>query len=290
MRIGRGIPQFSLSVFLVLGIFLAGSALGCKSKKIKKSKLLIQEENLVSFQIYPREVDRIFKPTRITIAPDSCRGFTGEDFRLLFSSLRDQNPSLFGSKDRPVFPIGSELVTFVEEIQRSIATVEGYPEFLFFIWKEDDPMNPFTRIRRTTFYLFCEKDRMSLVFGEWKKDIAFQKQYTFSEWITAPRFQVQQTGKKRFFLVDNVDERIQFNVERVENQSVIYHDWILLYKTGAKLPSYLTNPNPANKKNNSGTKLDSLGERFKTLEELKRNGLINEEEYNQKRKELLDSL
>lgn len=257
--------------------------------------MVLQERNIASFQIFRAETDRIFRETGITIAPDSCRGFGVDDFRFLFHSIRDENPTLFGRKDRPVFPTGIDLTHFSEKIYSAITNTEGYPEFLFFVWKEDDSLNPYTRIRRTSFYLFCEKDRLSIIFGEWKRDIIFQNHYNFADWITAPRFKVKESSKQRFYLLENSQDRLQFNSERINNRPVTFYDWILMYKLGTRLPSIESPKNESGQNPDRTTtqpenSLNRLGERLKVLEDLKGKGLISEEEFKSKRKEILDSL
>jgi hypothetical protein len=263
--------------------------ISCASLGSPRAKLILQEKNLVAFEMPEGEISRIFSKVNGIPKLSTCKNFNNRDLQYLFRSLRDENPSLFGRKDRPVFPTGIELENFNQKILSAIQNSERTPEFLFFVWKEDDSLSPYTRIQRTSFYLFCEKDSLSIIIGEWKRDIVFQNQYTWSEWITASHFVYENPEKQRLFIIESFQDRVQFNAERNAGETKVYQDWVNVYREKVpidkQVPIITGESKPTSEKSNS-----KLSERLQTLEDLKKKGLIDEREYKEKRKELLDSL
>jgi hypothetical protein len=278
-------------IFIRLSLLILFSYLfiGCSSFGSSKAKLILQEKNLVAFEIAEEDLPRVFSKLESKPQLSSCKNFDNRDLQYLFRSLRDENPSLFARKDKPVFPTGIALENYNKKILTAIKNAERSPEFLFFVWKEDDSLDPFTRIQRTSFYLFCEKDHLSIIIGDWKRDIVFQNQYTWSEWITASRFIYEKPDKQRLFIIDSFQDRIQFNAERISEDTIVYHDWVNLYRE--KVPANKQIPKETkNTKSDPDLSKNKLSDRLETLEDLKKKGLINEDEYRKKRKELLDSL
>lgn len=263
----------------------------CAGLETKKAKLILQEKDLVSFEIKPESVPLIFSRLESPPQLTACNKVTSGELEYLFRSLRDENPSLFARKDKSIFPTGNNLQIYNRKILNSIASSESKTPVLFFIWKEDDSLDPYTRIQRTTFYLFCEKNSMSLIFGEWKRDMVFQNQYTWSDWISASRFTYELTDKQRLFILDGFQDRVQFFAERKGNDTIVYHDWVKLYDDQVpqanQIPQGLLSSDEKKENNKSN---NSLSDRLQTLEELKNKGLINDQEYQEKRKQLLDSL
>lgn len=255
-------------------------------QNFERTKMVLREQNLVAYQISKSEEKQILSelPFQTQITP--CSWLENEEIRFFFHSIRDENPSLFGRKDRPVFPVGRELTLFSEKIQQVVQynSAEGY--LYFFIWKEDDDLNPFTRIRRTTFYFFCSLDeqnnkKLNAVFGEWKKDIAFQNQFTFSEWIATPRFTIRPSNRERFFILEGAATKMGFQNILFNQERITYPDWIVYYPNGLPSGGVFTSI-PLNQ--------SSIEERLKTLEELRKKKLITEEEYKEARQRILNSL
>ncbi|MCC5815030.1 MAG: SHOCT domain-containing protein [Leptospira sp.] len=274
---------------IILLTFLLFLLNGCASFGNPRAKLILQEKNLVAFEMAEEEIPRIFSKIDVIPKFSTCKNFSNRDLQYLFRSLRDENPSLFGRKDRPVFPTSVALENFNQKILTAIQNSERSPEFLFFVWKVDDSLDPYTRIQRTSFYLFCEKDSLSIIIGEWKRDIVFQNQYTWSEWITASRFTYDNPEKQRLFIIDSFQDRVQFNAERKAGETKVYQDWVNIYRekvpADKQVPKLTGDSKPTSEESKS-----KLSERLQTLEDLKKKGLIDEREYKEKRKELLDSL
>ena len=250
--------------------------------------MVLEDRNLVAFQLSDPELSQVLPSESVKMGLGNCEFLKLEDVRFLFHSIRDENPSLFGRKDRPAFPTGVQLSNFGEKILQAVreSQTKG-PPFLFLVWKEDDSLNPHTRIRRTSFYFFCESQKVHVVFGEWKKDIVFQNHFTFSEWITSPRFKIQPTDKERFFILESARNHIGFHIMNQGGQKAIYPDWIVFYP--GKIPPDATVFSGGSENQNESQQRNPK-ERLKILEELRKEGLITESEYQERRLEILKEL
>lgn len=273
---------------------------GCKSAPLpKKAILVFQDPQLVGFRLSSGEVDRVFAGSGVVPAYRNCRAFTDSDIRSFFGSLLMQNPSLFARKDDPLFPRGAGLTQFVGQIRQTLDQDEN--PFWFFVRKEDDSLAPFTRIRRTSFYLFCEKNRISVIFGEIQKDITFQNQYTFSEWISAERFLIRPSDKPRIKIAERATSQVDYNNEFGSTGGIVFYDWLNYYNLPVSksfssdnpthpLDKSSDRPEDKNTVNVPEHKQTDIEDRLRILEDLKKKGLVTEPEYNRKRKEILDSL
>lgn len=275
-------PITKLGIPLSFAIFLIFS---CATNKETRAKLVLQESNLASFSLSEEEVERIFANSGLSIAPTGCQHLREEDLNYLFGSLQVLHPSLFQRKGEPLFPIGEELQSFSKQVLNSIQSLEGKPLFLFFVWKQDDDLAPNTRILRTSFYLFCENKRTSIILGELEKTIAFQNQYSFVEWVSAPRFTIEPSTEERILILKTSKDRISFHKERLGQNAGSFQNWINLYQD-----PIAPKPNPSINHPETTSPKDSIENRLRTLERLKEDGLITEQEYNKKRSEILDSL
>lgn len=275
-------PISKLGIPLAFAIFLFSQ---CATNKETRAKLILQESNLASFSLSEKEVERIFAKSGLSIAPSDCQHLREADLNYLFGSIRVLHPSLFQRRGESLFPIGSELQSFSKEILTGIQSLEGKPLFLFFVWKQNDDLAPNTRILRTSFYLFCENKRTSIILGELEKSIIFQNQYSFIDWVSAPRFTVEPGGDEQVEIYELNKDRVFFHKERLGQNGGSFQNWINLYQDPVA-----PKPNPSISQPDTISPKDSIENRLRTLERLREDGLITEQEYNSKRREILDSL
>ena len=138
-------------------------------------------------------------------------------------------------------------------------------KILYIITMRPDPLSPYTRIYRNSFYCFSDGNSLNFVFGEIEQNIDFQNQYSSRDWNYLQLFAIQPLKatvvlEKEFYILNEIDNKV-------------YNNWL-------KVPYVKTNSQTD----------DSLAEKLNKLKILYEKGLIDEKSYRKKVEQLLEDL
>lgn len=194
-----------------------------------------------------------------------------------------------------------ETVLEITPVIRDILKEENKGKTFFFVVKEEDNLSPYSRIFRTTFYLNRDGNILQMVFGEVNNNINFGTQFSFQDWANPNFFKLVCDKKKVILLEGNLASSFQFkkdsscgdnNVLSKQDldsklESLTNYKWILVDLEKAEILS--------KEKNSQGEKEDnktrkSREMRLKELKDLYKKGLINEDDYEMKKAEVLGEL
>jgi len=171
----------------------------------------------------------------------------------------------------------------------------------FLVVKEEDNLSPYSRIIRTTFYLNRDGNILQMIFGEVDNNINFGTQFSFQDWANPNFFKLVCDKKKVILFEGNLASSFQFKKDSscADNnalskqdldsklESLTNYKWILVDLEKAGILS--------KEKNSQGEKGDSKTRksremRLKELKDLYQKGLINEDDYEMKKAEVLGEL
>lgn len=157
----------------------------------------------------------------------------------------------------------------------------------FIVIKENDDLAPYTRILRTSFYFYCDQESIISYYGEIRDSMSYQAPYTFNDWVNAPLFQIVPNEKSRITFIERNGYKANLLTKTLNGKN-LYLDGIQWKKT-SQLSNSFDKKNETNSNSNSDKKSE-IEERLETLNNLKRKGLISEQEYIEKRKKIIDEL
>ncbi|WCL49440.1 hypothetical protein [Leptospira sp. GIMC2001] len=298
-----------IQIIYLIFISAIGFLQGCKTFT-SQPKLILSEDYLAGFEIHPLELKENFAEVQDIIQPTSCKNISKQNVRDSLSSLLIKNPSVFRDKPKPLFPSGKNLDEIANSIYSNlqlhlkietgtedstqesnsikIFTKNNTTYMYYFIFKEDDDLQPFTRILRTNFYFFCENHKMNIIFDEIKENIIFQNQYTWSDWINVSRFVVKANSKERLSINEKSTIIAHFKNRKSADQNITFPDWIVFDfdhdGSNIEKKNAIAKEKPIDEKNKT------IEDRLNLLKHLNKKGLITNEEYKLKRKEILDSI
>ncbi len=159
------------------------------------------------------------------------------------------------------------------------------------VWKEDDPLSPYTKILRTSQLLVTGEDQtMHLVHLELRANISFLSQYTFESWALLssepilPSIKPELKAKKGSF-------KMSLYHTETQGKKKVYGRWIVVGEESfLPKPLYTVMPTEEEIEDNLQKPNQTPSNRLEELESLKKKNLITEPEYKQKRQEILNSL
>lgn len=194
-------------------------------------------------------------------------------FPIQKSNLRDFFLNLFYSKNNNLYSDRKFLINddIADKILDKIFEELKVGNIIYIIYKREDPIAPYTRIYRTIFNIQISSERITVEFIEIDKNIIFGNQYLYSDWASF-RDDSECNYKNNVFLAKNLDF---VNVIQSELCKKNLYNSFQLYISPISQPV---------KKGDSNAE-DKLNE----LNNLYKNGLINETEYNRLRNKILDN-
>jgi hypothetical protein len=184
--------------------------------------------------------------------------------------------NIFYYKSNPIFSQKIYIFDTVksEKIASILLDLRGSSDSLLLVFKREDPMAPYSRIYRTSIKVTFSMNSIKLEFMEIDKYFIFGNQYTFAEWSYIPE-EFECNYKNNLFFNNSINYVL--SVESQECKNNLYHDFIIYFND-------IINPNKI--KNNS----KSIQERIMILEELLKNKVISDLEYQKLRGEILKNL
>jgi len=281
------------SSFLIL-------ALDCISSEKRDMNLLEQDDNYAIFQLGENEGLRLQKSIfaiqdlKFIVENDEKTIWNQDQIQSVFRSTLVVQASLLSNSPSQIFSKKESYLNLSLTIaQRIELNKNSTPSPIYFVViKENDDLAPFTKILRTSFYLFVEQGKIYIYFGEIRESISFLMPYTFSDWISSPNFTISQKSKSRITYIENklIEGELLTTIDK--NEKEFYLDAIKWSLKQTQNDKSNLSENVKNKGSKNGLFNPSKDpeSRLLLLEDLKRKGLITIKEYQSKRKEILDEL
>lgn len=183
-------------------------------------------------------------------------------------------------------------------ILKDILSPANKNKTFFIVVKEEDKLSPYSRIFRTTFYLNRNESTLQIIFEEIDTNINFGTQFTFSDWANPSFFKVVCKKEKPLSFSGKLETAFQFKKDsscedkiiipsksvdkKMENQ-INYH-WILVnlekaVEANKGIPIEIGKERPKGRE-----------KRLKELQDLYKKGLINKDDYEIKKAEVLGEI
>ncbi|PJE05013.1 MAG: hypothetical protein CK427_01195 [Leptospira sp.] len=278
---------YLLSVILVLD---------CTSSQNREMKLIDQDESFAIFELSNKEAlsfqESISSSTISETILESKSEWNPISIEALLKSTLVVQASLFISNPSKIFSKDETYKYLSLAISQRLQNTQGsYPPTTYFVVvKENDDLAPFTKILRTSFYIFLNQGRVHIYFGEIRESISFLTPYTFSDWVSSQKFTVTKKGKSRITFLENTLLEAELLTSKEEEHKEYYLDAVA-WRFKKDNPSNLSeNKIGIEKKNESSNLPKDTESRLRLLKDLKKKGLITLEEYNKKRKSILDEI
>ncbi|MCW7491582.1 SHOCT domain-containing protein [Leptospira soteropolitanensis] len=251
---------------------------GCSSFS-RKIKLIDSSASLAFFEVEEEEWKKIF-PSEISLLKVNSKNFN--ELTNLLKSIQYKR-GVLAYEDWDVLVPESylpEIQKFAEKIVNS-----EEPKVYLCIFKLDDILSPNVKILKTSFYILSTENGLVLLFHEMNTNITFQTQYSFEDWVLFHPSLIQPIYRPELWLRDRQQTSLYKDKSRSKNG--IYGNIIIF-----NIPELMPNPPlfryPKEDENNPPLEhWKSVPEKLKALEEMRKNKLITDEEYDRKKTELL---
>lgn len=162
--------------------------------------------------------------------------------------------------------------------------VESNYGFLCLV-KMDDPLSPNTKILRTSFYIYGTKEGFLIILKDINQNISFPTQYTFEDWVLFKPSRIFPILKPQIWLKGKPENLKMFQT-RDDSKPQVYPNIILYKGTQFRdLPFVWKTPGESDEVDLKNW--ESVPEKLRSLKQMREEGLITEEEFNRKKKELL---
>lgn len=221
----------------------------CRGMQIPSERLKSTENTM----IYSLEPGSFYLKFRIPHNKQTFP-FAKDRFMKISASLLLQKEGL---TDKTIRVLGERDVT------ESIFPAVSRGKVLYIITMRPDQVSPFTRIYRSSFYIFWDGDSLNFVFVEVEQNLDFQNQFVPRDWNNPGMFEIKPLEAVALL------EQGEFIHHKINNQ--VYGNWL-------KIPREMP------------VEEDSLEERLNRLKILYEKGLIDEKSYRKKIEELLKNL
>jgi len=267
---------------LYIGVF--GILFTCKTTNYQKLDLTLKASS-ESFAVYAIQENDFSSVLPKGIAKAGIR-IEGDIDLTKYLALISFKKSLLSSEGWEVLFTDLELKEFKDLLSTAI-THQSANGYLVLI-KKEDPLSPSLKILRSSFLIMKTDGGYIFAIPDLNQNLTFSTQYKFDDWALYQIPKISSSKKQEIKIKPN---QIQFSIykEQVE-ESMRYYDRILVIDD----KKYLPDPNifktpdlddlPLQKQNKT------VLERLRSLEELKVNGMISEEEYKNKKAEILKEL
>lgn len=251
---------------------------GCSSFA-SKIKLIDSSASLAFFEVEEEEWRKLF-PTEISKLNVDTRNF-GELPNVLKSIQYKRGVLAYEDWDILVPEV------YLPEIQKFAEKVVINKESKVYlcIFKSDDILSPNVKILKTSFYILGTEDGLVLLFHEINTNISFQTQYSFEDWVIFNPSRIKPIYRPELWLRDKQHTSLYKDKFAVKN--TIYGNIVVF-----QIPELIPNPRLYRYPKEEdiiapAEQWKSVPEKLKALEEMRKNHLITDEEYNSKKTELL---
>ncbi|TGL45212.1 SHOCT domain-containing protein [Leptospira perdikensis] len=262
------------SFVLILVFFVSG----CSSFS-SKIKLIDSSASLAFFEVEDEEWRKIF-PSEISKLKISTKNF--QQLPNALKSIHYKRGVLAYEDWDVLVPevYLSEIEKFAEKV-----SVNPEPKVYLCIFKVDDILSPNVKILKTSFYILSTENGLILLFHEMNTNVSFQTQYSFEDWVIFHPTHIKPIYRPELWLKDKQHTSMYKDKTAVKN--AIYGNVVVF-----DIPELFANPPlfryPKEDEITIPTEQwKTVPEKLKALEELRKNHLITDEEYNRKKTELL---
>lgn len=178
--------------------------------------------------------------------------------------------------------------SYVTEIDKFVQKIKNQPENKVYLcsYRIDDLLSPNVKILKTSFYILGTKHGLVILFQEINTNISFPTQYAFEDWIIIKPTKIKPIYKPELWIKNK--DSISLYKEKNESKTLVYGN-VIVYKDFNLLPNPPLYRYPK-EEDDSPKDLDqwkTVPEKLKVLEEMRKNKLITDEEYQKKKTELL---
>lgn len=214
------------------------------------------------------------------------------DLMQILGGLKFRKESLWGTDVRPVY-YPAEVERFATALSRTMEIV-GENQRILLISRFDPDESVLSRMERTSLILWYDSEGLNLVFGEIKEPVPYDDFLTEDNWT-----EVLPVSFRKSYPDLSLVSSESFDYKRVGDYE--HHTWAVLADTSLQSlldrkqapgfdasESYFTDTSEP-KGSGPQDSEKTLSERLKQLEKARKDGLITEQEYKDKRAEILDS-
>ncbi len=256
----------------------------CKSSNLKNNQLVLASSS-ESIAVFALQTDDFS-----SILPQKLAGSaTKIDQRVELSkylSLISFKKNLLSSENwEPLFSTDElkEMHLLLEKaIQQDSAF--GYLVLL----KRDDPLSPLLKILRSSFLIIKTEDGFIFSIPDLNQNLTFPSQYKFDDWALYNIPKIRSSKKQEIKLTPN---KLEFSIyHELVNEDHRFYDRILIIGDKRFLPVPLLFRTPDLDEVEFKAEKQSVKDRLKTLENLRLEKMITEEEYKNKKSEILKDL
>lgn len=177
-----------------------------------------------------------------------------------------------------------EIGKFVERIKENDQNQKK--KVYLCIFKIDDLLAPNVKILKTSFYIMGTENGIVILFQEINTNITFPTQYSFEDWVIFQPIPIKPIYKPELW-IKSKDSLSLYKDSSLSKNSVFGN--VIVYKDSSLMPNppIFRYPKEDDQISIPQDSWKSVPEKLKALEEMRKNQLITDEEYQQKKTELL---
>jgi hypothetical protein len=214
----------------------------------------------------------------------------------IISTIRKERSLLRIANKEPLW--SSDTVDELLPILLDLISPANKDKTFFVVVKEEDKLSPYSRIFRTNFYLAREENVLNLIFGEIDNNINFGAQFSFTDWANPSFFKIECKKDKTISFFGKLEKSFRFksdsscadnknlpakdnkvNIEKPANSHWVQVDFEKAIEATLEKP--LTPEKGTSK---------TREKRLKELFDLYKKGLINKDDYEIKKAEILGEI
>jgi hypothetical protein len=258
--------------------------LTCKTTYRKNLELQLNasSESIAVYAVHEKDLGSVF-PRKLSTAA------------LLIESEIDLSPylslisfkkNLFSSDSwEPLFK-DEEIKEFHELLTKAIKRESAFGYLV--LMKKDDPLSPLTKILRNSFLIVKTETGYIFSIPDLNQNLTFATQYKFDDWALYQIPKINSSKKQELKIKPN---QLDFSLyKEITSEGHNYYERIMIIKDKKFLPDPLVFRMLDSDELEVPLQNKPVIERLKTLEELRKNGLITEEEYRLKKVEIIKDI
>ncbi|WP_083929986.1 SHOCT domain-containing protein [Leptospira yanagawae] len=178
--------------------------------------------------------------------------------------------------------------SYLSEIDKFVQKVKDQQENKVYLcsFKIDDLLSPNVKILKTSFYILGTKQGLVILFQEINTNISFPTQYSFEDWVIFQPMRIKPIYKPELW-IKNKDSLSMYK-EKNDTKTLVYGN-VIVYKDVNLLanPPLYRYPKEDETFQKELDQWKTVPEKLKVLEEMRKNKLITDEEFQKKKTELL---
>jgi|JI8StandDraft_1071087.scaffolds.fasta_scaffold03473_8 hypothetical protein len=274
--------KFYIPIILYIGVF--NILCTCKSTNYKnlELKLNTSSESIAVYTIQESNFESILPKS---LSEAAVRIENDIDFTPILRLISIRK-NLLSSENWEILFSEEEIKDFKSLLSKAIQQQSAYA-YLVLI-KKEDPLSPLLKVLRSSYLIIKTEGGYILAIPDLNQNLTFATQYKFDDWTLYQIPKITSSKKQELKIKPN---QIGFSIYRdIVGQEVRYYDRIMILNDKKYLPNPLLFKTPEPDDVPIKIQTQSVMERLTALEELKKKGMITEEEYKNKKTEILKDL